>query len=97
MRVMPFKESKPLNTPATKEVRLGEEDKHWFRCDRFFLIGNQWFFSTREGKDVGPYDSREQAQHGLNLFIECITKQHTDAEYAADIASKGDWAITQFH
>jgi len=32
-----------------------------FRSERVFSTGNDWFFQTREGIDVGPYPTRETA------------------------------------
>ncbi|MDZ7826460.1 MAG: DUF6316 family protein [Gammaproteobacteria bacterium] len=31
-----------------------------------------WYFSTREGRPMGPFDSREEAEQGLADFIEFI-------------------------
>ena len=78
------------------EVRSGEEQKLWFRGDRFFKVESDWYFTTREQRDVGPYASRKDAEHGLQLFIDCIEKQHTEPDYAVSIALKGDWAIARY-
>ena len=43
-------------------ARIDEQPKTWFRSDRVFLINSQWFFPTREGGDVGPYDSQFEAE-----------------------------------
>jgi hypothetical protein len=43
---------------ARKDERL----RTWFRSDRVFLSDGQWFFHTREGVDVGPYDSQFEAE-----------------------------------
>lgn len=40
------------------------------RSDRYFRVNTQWFFTTREGPDVGPYNTKEEAVEGLNAFIE---------------------------
>jgi hypothetical protein len=78
------------------KVRKGEGEKHWFRSDRFFKVGNDWFFTTREQKDVGPFTSQSEAEHGLGLFVECLTQRDTDIDYAIHIATRGDWAVTGF-
>ncbi len=44
------------------DVRAGEPEKKWFRSDRCFTLDSKWFFSTREGIDVGPYKTRLEAQ-----------------------------------
>ncbi|WP_198292182.1 DUF6316 family protein [Teredinibacter turnerae] len=51
-------------------VRRGEsEDRVWYRSERFFRADGQWYFSTREGVEVGPYPSRSSAANGLKLYI----------------------------
>jgi hypothetical protein len=47
---------KEANTPSVSEttplVRRDEENKHWFRSDRFIIIDHKWYFTTRENRDV---------------------------------------------
>jgi len=88
---------KPVQTTSSLEVRGEEQDKFWFRSDRFFTADKQWYFTTRENRDVGPYASREDAEHGLELFIDCVEKQKTEVEHAILIAQQGDWAVAMFH
>jgi len=54
--------------------RKGEPEKSYFRADRFFCIDNSWFFSTREGSDVGPFDRKGEAQAERLLFIRHINE-----------------------
>ena len=50
--------------------RMGEdEDRIPFRSDRLFSIGIDWYFSTREGTDHGPYRSKEGAQDAVANYI----------------------------
>jgi len=52
-------------------LRKGETGKRApTRCDRFFKLHNQWFFATREGASIGPFDSKNHAQDGANTYIE---------------------------
>ncbi|MDM3872074.1 DUF6316 family protein [Porticoccus sp. W117] len=44
------------------------------RSERFFNLHNFWFFATREGAAVGPYDSKPQAQAGVSDYIEFVTR-----------------------
>lgn len=46
-----------------------KERKTWFRSDRFFNEGNQWYFATREGTVEGPYESRAEASQELMLYL----------------------------
>tara|TARA_R110002074_G_scaffold152162_1_gene305978 strand:+ start:5043 stop:5315 length:273 start_codon:yes stop_codon:yes gene_type:complete len=45
-----------------------------FRTDRFFCVGNKWYFSTREGFDSGPYANKERAKNSLERFINIASK-----------------------
>lgn len=72
-------------------VRQGEQEKSWYRSDRFFRVNGDWYFSTREKVDVGPFDSKERAGKGLSLFIDSM-QQTTPAptvEVAASLALYG--------
>ena len=56
-------------------VRAGEAQKQWYRSNRFFQVDGVWFFSTREGLDVGPFDSEKDARKHesalKSLLIKC--------------------------
>ncbi|MGH1486064.1 MAG: DUF6316 family protein [Cellvibrionaceae bacterium] len=100
MRILPNYQGSGATTHSSSEAsetRQGEEDKFWFRSDRFFSVGNDWYFTTREHQDVGPFGSRDDAVHGLELFIECVQKQQTSVEHAISVAKQGDWAVVGFH
>ncbi|WP_240472816.1 DUF6316 family protein [Dasania marina] len=43
------------------------------RTDRFFAAQGAWYFSTREGSSIGPFDDKNEARRGLNDFIEFMT------------------------
>jgi hypothetical protein len=49
--------------------RHGEKGGLSFRTERFFAVGNRWYFSTREGIDSGPYASKDRAEEGLRRFL----------------------------
>lgn len=53
--------------------RLGETGNIPFRSERFFTIADQWYFSTREGFDSGPYTNKERASEGLKRFLKVVT------------------------
>ncbi|ARU54986.1 MAG: DUF6316 family protein [Pseudomonadales bacterium] len=50
-------------------VRAGEKDKTWFRGDRFYSIQGEWYFTTREGSEEGPFGSKKEAEMELLLYI----------------------------
>lgn len=90
-----YKTHHGLNQMPLK-TRKGENAKFWFRSDRFLVNHCQWYFTTRDCDDVGPYENKKDAKRGLELFIECIERQAFDVEYAKSIALKGKWAIVSF-
>jgi len=49
--------------------RSGEQGAVPFRTGRFFNIDSNWYFSCREGRDQGPFDSRDDAEAALTLYI----------------------------
>ena len=79
------------------KVRKKEKDRVWFRTDRCFNVENKWYFSTREGQDVGPFGSREKALRGVQRYIDSIYLGRTSGIYAAKVASDGLWATTGFN
>lgn len=50
--------------------RAGEEGPAPRRSSRFFAQDGEWYFHTREGAPMGPFDSVNQAMQGLNDFLE---------------------------
>ncbi|SMF20880.1 hypothetical protein SAMN02745866_01312 [Alteromonadaceae bacterium Bs31] len=80
-------------------LRNGEaQDKVWYRSERFFCVDGSWFFSTREGVDIGPYASRHSANNGLMLYVHYMQAcPEQGREYAGKIAKQGLWATTFCH
>lgn len=54
--------------------RQDEQGNIPFRSNRFFYVGNKWYFSTREGFDSGPYANKERAQNSLQRFLKIACK-----------------------
>ncbi len=50
--------------------RLGEAGSIPFRTGRFFNVGANWYFATREAIDQGPFHSRNEAEAALSKYIE---------------------------
>lgn len=36
---------------------------------RIFKAGDEWFFTTREGVNMGPFDSKENAEKSISELI----------------------------
>ncbi|TVP57141.1 MAG: hypothetical protein EA349_07150 [Halomonadaceae bacterium] len=60
------------NPLPEKKRRSGEQHSYRFRSNRFFCVGHQWFFTTREGFHGGPYISRQRAETGLSRFLSVV-------------------------
>jgi len=52
--------------------RTGEDGTVPSRCNRFFQKGDYWYYSTREGVDIGPFDTFHEAETGASDFIDFI-------------------------
>ena len=52
--------------------RAGESGPIPVRSDRFYLLQDQWFFATREGAPMGPFETREGAEVGIVDFLEFL-------------------------
>ena len=50
-------------------VRTGETNKRWFRNERFSHVNDEWFFTTREFTEEGPFFSKQDAEMELLLYI----------------------------
>ncbi len=55
---------------ARVRPRAGEEGPAPQRSNRFFTQGGEWYFHTREGAAIGPFDTVGQATQGLHDFLE---------------------------
>ena len=62
------------------EYRLGDETPPVSRrSSRVYEGEGGWFFTTREGKPMGPFESEGEAAQGLAAFIEFIQLAPLDA------------------
>lgn len=52
--------------------RNGENGRIPQRHERFFESDEYWYYTTREGVDIGPFDSLEDAITGADEFISFI-------------------------
>ena len=42
------------------------------RDDRYFSLDGKWYFTTREGLIMGPFDSRDQALSEADTYIRFV-------------------------
>lgn len=52
--------------------RTGEQGQIPERSGRFLEKEGYWYYTTREGVDIGPFDSRDDAEIGVGEFIDFI-------------------------
>lgn len=69
-----------------ENTRNGEGDAPPIRQERFFKRGNYWYFATREGAAIGPYDNLEQAQAGARHYANQVTDMPETAAVIRDYA-----------
>ena len=50
--------------------RFGEFGPIPHRTDRIYCSNGDWYFVIRRGIDQGPYDTREQAEAALKLYVQ---------------------------
>lgn len=46
-----------------------EDGKLFFHVDRFVQMNGQWFYTTREGDERGPFESKAEAEDDLNAYV----------------------------
>lgn len=44
------------------------------RSKRYFKLSEHWYFTTREGATLGPYDSVEQAEQAVSDYIQFVSQ-----------------------
>ena len=44
----------------------------FFRSDRYFTVGHEWYVTKREGGHLGPYLSQEEAQRALAKHVAVV-------------------------
>lgn len=63
--------------------RSGEKGPKPDRKTRFTQRNGYWYYSTREGMDIGPFDNLHEAQSGVSAFIDFIL--HAEPEVKESI------------
>lgn len=44
------------------------------RSNRYFKLSDYWYFTTREGATLGPYDSKGQAEKAVTDYIQFVNQ-----------------------
>ncbi|MYM63612.1 DUF6316 family protein [Pseudomaricurvus sp. HS19] len=64
-------------------IRQGEQGQPPHRSERFFKKETYWYYTTREGVEIGPYDNRSMAEEGCALFVDYI--RNSDPSFAVTL------------
>ena len=46
-----------------------------FRTHRIHAINSDWYFLTREGQNIGPFPTKQDAETGLAEFLKIVKKR----------------------
>lgn len=72
-------------TNESRKARRGEPVRTRYRSERVFRSGQEWFIATREGIDVGPYGSLEEARHEIVKLVAILSQIDNEAAAAVVI------------
>ena len=76
--------------------RSGEPDQMRFRGSHVFPAGGKWFFNTREQIDVGPFDTREEADIN-SIRLRLVLTKIDDPELAKTVIRRYKEIPTESH
>lgn len=66
------------------------------RRSRTFFSGDGWYFMTREHIDVGPFDTQEQAERGVEDYIGFSADvEHAPAEPEIIVPDESEEAFSE--
>ncbi|PCK09562.1 MAG: hypothetical protein COA42_03380 [Alteromonadaceae bacterium] len=72
-------------------IRTNDEANNGhLRNNRFFKKADYWYYSTREGFNIGPFDSHSKAESGASEFIDFV--MHADNDTLQTLQRYGDSA-----
>lgn len=61
-----------MQTEELSMNRTGESENFPERASRYFKQEEYWYYHTREGVDIGPFDSLSEAETGVSDFIDFV-------------------------
>lgn len=73
----------PIAQEDLRMNRFTEKGTMPSRRSRFYTHDGYWYYSTREGIDIGPFDSRLEAISGASSYIDFIL--HAEPEVLESI------------
>ncbi|HTO59037.1 MAG TPA: DUF6316 family protein [Pseudomonadales bacterium] len=76
--------------------RAGEPDKMRFRGSHVFPAHGKWYFNTREGIDVGPFETRSDAEIN-STRLRLVLAKIDDPELARTVITRYTEIPTENH
>ncbi len=64
--------------------RTGEKGQVPNRNSRFFEQDGYWYYTTREGMNIGPFDTQHEAEQGVSDYIDFIV--HAEPQVVASLS-----------
>ncbi len=62
-------------------IRHGEKEVVHFRSERLEYLNGKWYFAVREQTNlIGPFDSKEVAQHAATAYMKDILAGRSDVD-----------------
>lgn len=63
-----------------RKTRTGDEGSTtYYRTDRYYSEMGAWYAKTREGDELGPFDSKLEAKEALQAHIEIMIGKVVEA------------------
>ena len=81
---------------GSMNYRRGEKETVRYRSDRFFWSQQNWYIATREGKNLGPFPSRDGAQQAVESYKRILRDASSGDRLARKIALEGFSAAVLF-
>lgn len=68
-------------------TRHGEMENTYFRTGRCFCICGEWYFSTRENSQVGPFENKDDIDVELIFYLRKFINNNPQIDTQALIAN----------
>ena len=52
--------------------KTDSDQRLWFRSSRVFASNGSWYFHTREGVDMGPYETQFEAEIEAGILVKLL-------------------------
>ena len=81
---LPSAQARPGAATGVLQYRRSEGHAPFFRSDRYFTVGHEWYVTKREGGHLGPYLSRDEAERALAKHVAVLLQLDGQTERLLD-------------